>query len=172
MAKSSNRGCGFSPSKYSRHSVPFIQDTTLSTTFGKITRRQKPFGGCWSYRNVIPLLPLCIFCVFYRVTYPKGLTVCHWKMVVGRLLSYWVLVTLQGLCKTLGAYLIRESFSPKPKWTPREIQTKPLADDHAERAWTDHPFWTLKWLHFTRSDLGVSKNRCTPKWMVYNGNPY
>ena len=27
-------------------------------------------------------------------------------------------------------------------------------------------------LKFTQLDLGVSKNSGTPKWMIYNGNPY
>ena len=34
-------------------------------------------------------------------------------------------------------------------------------------SWLDHLNWVLEYVH-----MGVSKNRGTPKWMVYNGKPY
>ena len=32
--------------------------------------------------------------------------------------------------------------------------------------------WDLRVYSTIWEDMGVSKNRDTPKWMIYNGNPY
>jgi len=35
-----------------------------------------------------------------------------------------------------------------------------------------HPFFTIITTIIMLFNMGVSKNSDTPKWMVYNGNPY
>ena len=73
-----------------------------------------------------------------------------------------------GGFSTLKPLEISKDSGGKKKWqeaniykTSRCVQRLPQTKMDVQRNWT----WFL-------SHLGVSKNRGTPKWMVYNGKPY
>ena len=58
------------------------------------------------------------------------------------------------------------------RWERSSVQSEcSLFWKTCECFWGQDPSWSQQWVHHQWSNMGVSKNRGTPKWMVYNGNP-
>ena len=76
--------------------------------------------------------------------------------------------------KTTIAYLDRVNYDIPEIWQSRPLRIASLPLQHAWRAHVPGNLETVpgKSQTFIRFYKGVSKNRGTPKWMVYNGKPY
>ena len=129
------------------------------------------------------------------------LTVRPWKLVVGTLLSFWGLCYVcfyissnktclsrwfsfsqGGICMFVVVFWRLKGFCVKIG-----IQHHFLKDESAIHFFHREGDWTYKHvatghvsmymyisgtLRIAMQHMGVSKNRGTPKWMVYNGKPY
>ena len=81
--------------------------------------------------------------------HPRSLTARPWKTVVGRLLSYWVPVTFQGLCSTSGGskyHALKSSFQVKGGWSGVAASLENKSCPLDSKITVNHPFFVIKHL--------------------------
>ena len=81
--------------------------------------------------------------------HPRSLTARPWKTVVGRLLSYWVRVTFQGLCSTSGGckyHALKTCFQVKGGWSGVAASLESKSCHLDSKITVNHPFFVIKHL--------------------------